>query len=99
MLADGAFFRDYCPWLAEENTNANIQGLNCPATRRDGHRSGESPSGPGRCRDEIALAYFALSLWKRVHEPWALAIYRRCIPYGALTRLWSPVMTALLRAS
>ncbi|STK89303.1 ATP-dependent helicase [Escherichia coli] len=53
-----------------------------------------------RCRDEIGDWRIILHspYGRRVHEPWALAIAGQYMPYGALTRLWSPVMTALLRA-
>ncbi len=100
LLADGAFFPGLFPWLAEENTNANIQGLIDEQRNATGIVPGSRHLVLERCRDEIGD-------WRIIlHSPYG----RRCMnpgrwrlpgeymPYGALTRLWSPVMTALLRA-
>lgn len=89
LLADGAFFSGTIPpWLAEENTNANIQGLIDEQRNATGIVPGSRHLVLERCRDEIGDWRIILHspYGRRVHEPWAL------------TRLWSPVMTALLRA-
>lgn len=89
LLADVAFFSGTIPpWLAEENTNANIQGLIDEQRNATGIVPGSRHLVLERCRDEIGDWRIILHspYGRRVHEPWAL------------TRLWSPVMTALLRA-
>ncbi len=72
-------FRDYSPWLAEENTNANIQGLIDEQRNATGIVPGSRHLVLERCRDEIGDWRIILHspYGRRVHEPWALAIAGR----------------------
>ncbi|EFY4693749.1 ATP-dependent helicase [Shigella dysenteriae] len=80
LLADGAFFSGTIPpWLAEENTNANIQGLIDEQRNATGIVPGSRHLVLERCRDEIGDWRIILHspYGRRVHEPWALAIAGR----------------------
>lgn len=80
LLADGAFFSGTIPpWLAEENTNANIQGLIDEQRNATGIVPGSRHLVLERCRDEIGDWRIILHspYGRRVHEPWALAITGR----------------------
>ncbi|TLI99340.1 ATP-dependent helicase [Escherichia sp. E4694] len=85
LLADGAFFSgNIPPWLAEENTLANIQGLIDEQRNATGVVPGSRHLVLERCRDEIGDWRIILHspYGRRVHEPWALAIA------GRLHALW-----------
>ncbi|MGQ7114528.1 hypothetical protein ACUOFC_52785, partial [Escherichia sp. TWPC-MK] len=59
LLADGAFFSGTIPpWLAEENTNANIQGLIDEQRNATGIVPGSRHLVLERCRDEIGVRIF-----------------------------------------
>lgn len=80
LLADGAFFSGTIPpWLAEENTVANIQGLIEEQRNATGIVPGSRHLVLERCRDEIGDWRIILHspYGRRVHEPWALAIAGR----------------------
>lgn len=80
LLADGAFFSGTIPpWLAEENTIANIQGLIDEQRNATGIVPGSRHLVLERCRDEIGDWRIILHspYGRRVHEPWALAIAGR----------------------
>lgn len=80
LLADGAFFSGTIPpWLAEENTIANIQGLIEEQRNATGIVPGSRHLVLERCRDEIGDWRIILHspYGRRVHEPWALAIAGR----------------------
>lgn len=99
LLADGAFFSGTIPpWLAEENTIANIQGLIEEQRNATGIVPGSRHLVLERCRDEIGdwriILHFPMEDGCMNPGRWRLpGEYMR---YGALTRRWSPVMTALL---
>ncbi|HDP9547233.1 ATP-dependent helicase [Escherichia coli] len=80
LLADGAFFSGTIPpWLAEENTIANIQGLIEEQRNATGIVPGSRHLVLERCRDEIGDWRIILHspYGRRVHEPWAVAIAGR----------------------
>ncbi|HBA6994959.1 TPA: ATP-dependent helicase [Escherichia coli] len=80
LLADGAFFSGTIPpWLAEENTIANIQGLIDEQRNATGIVPGSRHLVLERCGDEIGDWRIILHspYGRRVHEPWALAIAGR----------------------
>lgn len=80
LLADGAFFSGSIPpWLAEENTLANIKGLIDEQRKATGIVPGSRHLVLERCRDEIGDWRIILHspYGRRVHEPWALAIAGR----------------------
>ncbi|EFW61063.1 putative ATP-dependent helicase lhr [Shigella flexneri CDC 796-83] len=101
LLADGAFFSGTIPpWLAEENTNANIQGLiDEHATRRASFRGVAIWSSNGAVMKlATGVLFCTLPMEDGCMNPGRWRLPGEYMPYGALTRLWSPVMTALLRA-
>ncbi len=72
LLADGAFFSGTIPpWLAEENTIANIQGLIDEQRNATGIVPGSRHLVLERCRDEIGDWRIILHspYGRRVHEP------------------------------
>ena len=92
LLADGAFFSGTIPpWLAEENTIANIQGLIEEQRNATGIVPGSRHLVLERCRDEIGDWRIILCM-----NPGRWRLPGEYMRYGALTRRWSPVMTALL---
>ncbi|ENB4451826.1 ATP-dependent helicase [Escherichia albertii] len=80
QLANNEFFAgNIPPWLAEENTRANIQGLINEQRNATEIVPGSRHLVLERCRDEIGDWRIILHspYGRRVHEPWALAIAGR----------------------
>ncbi|MFO6484637.1 hypothetical protein ACLBR5_16980 [Escherichia coli] len=101
MLADGAFFSGTIPpWLAEENTNANIQGLIDEQRNTTGIVPGVAiwSSNGAVMKLATGVLFCTLPMEDGCTNPGRWRLPGEYMPYGALTRLWSPVMTALLRA-
>lgn len=101
LLADGAFFSGTIPpWLAEENTIANIQGLIDEQRNATGIvRVVVILSSNGAVMKLVTGVLFCTLPMEdgcMNHGRWRLP--GEYMHYGALTRLWLPVMTALLRA-
>ncbi len=101
LLADGAFFSGTIPpWLAEENTNANIQGLIDEQRNATGIVWGVAiwSSNGAVMKLATGVLFCTLPMEDGCMNPGRWRFTGRIRAYGALTRLWSPVMTALLRA-
>ncbi len=99
LLADGAFFSGTIPpWLAEEKTIANIQGLIEEQRNATGIVPGVAiwSSNGAVMKLVTGVLFCTLPMEDGCMNPGRWRLPGEYMRYGALTRRWSPVMTALL---
>ncbi|MGC6744599.1 hypothetical protein ACP0HM_06835 [Escherichia coli] len=91
-------FRDYSPVAGRRKYDRQYSGLIEEQRNATGIVPGSRHLVLERCRDEIGDWRIILHspYGRRVHEPRRWRLPGEYMRYGALTRRWSPVMTAVL---